>query len=662
MTLGPLSLLLFMLLYWPTMAKGAGTLAPAGGYPPIHIQEHHVDVVINNGFAVTEVTQTFINPYDVTLEATYAFPAPRDATLADVEIITGETILRGEVVAKEKARSVYQQETAAGNDAGLAETDEDRQFRFHVYPIHAGNRVVVRFSYYQPLRIDSGVGRYVYPLEEGKTEVAAESFWRRNSEVQGKFSVEVNLHSSYPLADVRAPGLESAAQIECVDSDRWRLSYATTTTQLDRDFVLYYRLQDNLPGRVELLTYKQAPQSSGTFMLVVTPGMDLKPLEGGADYLFVLDVSGSMESKLQTLANGVAMALGELRPQDRYRIITFSDRSADLTNGWRNASPESVERTLKSLSSLRSGGGTNLEAGIRKALRGIDERRVTSMVLVTDGVANLGNVSPGYFHKLLSQYDLRLFGFLMGNNANFPLMEILCDATGGYFSQVSNQDDIIGQILMAKGKVTHQAIQDVEVSLASSEVTVEGLAGDSIGKIFLGQQLVLFGQFQGSGNAILELRMRVSGEDRDIKVPLHFPSEDLQDPELERLWALQAIQDVRFASEMGFISEQEARNRVRDLGIQYQIVTDETSMVVLADEGHLRHGIERRNAQRMSVERQAQSARLAQAPRDPTQASGGALGSRSTGDRVLGGGSLDKFIALIALGLLLGISRLANRD
>src|SRR5690606_24290873 len=157
-------------------------------------------------------------------------------------------------------------------------------------------------------------------------------------------------------------------------------------------------------------------------------------------------------------------------------------------------------------------------------------------------------------------------------------------------------------------------------------------------------------------------RMRVSGEDRDIKVPLHFPSEDLQNPELERLWALQAIQDVRFASEMGFISEQEARNRVRDLGIQYQIVTDETSMVVLADEGHLRHGIERRNAQRMSVERQAQSARLAQAPRDPTQASGGALGSRSTGDRVLGGGSLDKFIALIALGLLLGISRLANRD
>ncbi len=61
---------------------------------------------------------------------------------------------------------------------------------------------------------------------------------------------------------------------------------------LNRDFVFYYRLQDDLPGRVELVAYRADETKPGTFMLVVTPGLDLQPLNRGADYTFVLDVSG----------------------------------------------------------------------------------------------------------------------------------------------------------------------------------------------------------------------------------------------------------------------------------------------------------------------------------------------------------------------------------
>jgi len=46
-------------------------------------------------------------------------------------------------------------------------------------------------------------------------------------------------------------------------------------------------------------------------MMVVTPGIHLKPITHGADYVYVLDTSGSMSSKLHTLVDGVSRVIGK---------------------------------------------------------------------------------------------------------------------------------------------------------------------------------------------------------------------------------------------------------------------------------------------------------------------------------------------------------------
>src|SRR5690349_11851595 len=53
----------------------AGTLTPKGSSDqPIQIRDHHLEVTLNNGFARSEVTQTFYNPNERDLEAIYSFP------------------------------------------------------------------------------------------------------------------------------------------------------------------------------------------------------------------------------------------------------------------------------------------------------------------------------------------------------------------------------------------------------------------------------------------------------------------------------------------------------------------------------------------------------------------------------------------------------------
>lgn len=642
------ALLTLVCLVAPGAARAAGTLTPLGSPDqPIAIRSHHVNVVVNNGFARTEVTQTFYNPNPVDLEGVYAFPVPLSASLSEVAILTGEREIHGEVVAAEEARRLYGEEKSRGNDAGLATRNGYQTFEFRVFPIRSRDETRLRFVYYQPLEIDTGIARYLYPLEEGGTDELARQFWTSNESVEGLFSAELEVKSAWAVTDLRVPGFENEAVLDELAEGHYRVRIEKQGAALNRDLVLYYRLADGLPGRVEMVPYRADPKGPGTFMLVLTPGLDLAEITGGADYVFVLDVSGSMSGKIHTLADGVARALGELDARDRFRVVTFSSQADEITRGWIGATPGNVTHWANEVKKLGTRGGTNLYAGLELGLRDLDEDRATSVVLVTDAVTNTGVVDPRRFHELVKKVDVRMFGFLMGNSANWPLMRLICEASGGFYAQISNADDVLGQLLLAKSKLTHEALHDAEVEIEG--VHTRETTGAVIGKVYRGQQLVLFGRYDEPGAATLRLRARLTGQDRTYETRFVFPELDADNPEIERLWAMSRIEEIETLADVGLFDREEAKRAIRELGIDQQLVTDETSMLVLSDEAFARHGIERRNQARVATEREAQARRAGQ----PVQ------GYRVDRDRPmfdwpapsLGGGALDPIGGALALGL-----------
>ena len=74
-----------------------------------------------------------------------------------------------------------------------------------------------------------------------------------------------------------------------------------------------------------------------------------------------------------------------------------------------------------------------------------------------------GVVNPEEFYKLLQQVDVRIFGFLLGNSSNWPLMQTITRATGGFYDTISNTDDIMGKLLLAGSKINYEALLDAEV-------------------------------------------------------------------------------------------------------------------------------------------------------------------------------------------------------
>lgn len=589
-------------------ANAAGILTPTGSADqPVEILDHHVDVRITDGFARTVIQQTFSNPNPHEVEAIYAFPVPESSSLSEITIHSGETVLEGEVVPRADAERIYEEEKSKGNDVGMGSKESYQRYEFRVFPVRPGVETRIEVVYYQPLKIDLGVGRYVYPIEEGGTDEAAKSFWTRTEKVKRSFSAEVTVRSGYPLDEVRIKGFPGAAVQEDAHTYCW--TFDAPEGVLNQDLVVYYRLAQNLPGRVDMLSYKPSVADPGYFMMTLTPGVDLEPLRAGADYLFILDLSGSMSGKLSTLIAGLEKTLGQLRPEDRVNIVTFSDKARRLTRDWQALDPGNVQRLTQQVSQLTAGGSTNLYDGLRLGLTQLDADRATNVVLITDAVTNTGTLDPAMFHQLMKQHDVRLFGFLMGNSANWPLMRAICDASDGFYSAVSNADDVVGKILMAKEKITYEALLDVDVEI--SGVRVNELTEDFSGKVFRGQQLTIFGRYQKGGEAQLTMDARKTSGEQRYATTLDFPDQATDYPELERLWAMSQIEQVELLQSIGKLQGEEAKDSIRDLGVNYQLVTDETSMIVMAAEGFQRHGIERKNQQRIAAEHAAQAQRQA---------------------------------------------------
>src|SRR5687768_6720956 len=103
-------------------ASAAGLLIADGGFGgQLEIEEHGVEVTVENGIAVTEVTQVFRNLENRQVEALYTFPVPRGASVSNFSMWIGGKEMVGEVVEKKRARQIYDSYKARRIDPGLLE-------------------------------------------------------------------------------------------------------------------------------------------------------------------------------------------------------------------------------------------------------------------------------------------------------------------------------------------------------------------------------------------------------------------------------------------------------------------------------------------------------------------------------------------------------------
>ena len=580
-------------------ASAAGLLIAEGGFGgQLEIEEHAVEVTVENGIAVTEVTQVFRNLENRQVEALYTFPVPRGASVSNFSMWIGGKEMVGEVVEKKRARQIYDSYKARRIDPGLLEQADFRSFEMRIFPIGPRAEQKVQVTYYQELDHDDDWVTYVYPLATSTRQEAA-------SRTRGKFALSARLRSSVPIAKVESPSHGDDFAVAMRNENFAEASLETSGGDLSRDVVLAYRLSKPVTG-ADIVTSQPAGED-GYFCLVLTAGDELAARDKGMDFVFVLDVSGSMarEGKLDLSRGSVDAFIRELEPEDRLELITFNITPSTLFSELVPPTTENISQAAGLLASQRARGGTSLAPAIRTAFKYASAGRPLNVVVLSDGLTE-GQDLADLTGLMASRPDgARVFAIGIGNDVNRKNLEDAAARAGGLAAFVSRGDDMARQAKAFRRKLIRAALENVTVE-------IEGVKTSEIEparpvNLFHGVPARVYGRYDGGGAAKVRMRGGSLEAPFEKTFEVEFPRSASSRPEIERMWAWRRVDRLQKADAgPGEIEE------IVELGERFSIVTEHTSFLVLENDGeYKRWSIERRNLDRTSRDREARRERIA---------------------------------------------------
>ena len=586
-----------------SMVHGAGLLVADGGFGgTLEIRDHEVEVVINSGIAVTTVTQVFHNTESRQLEALYTFPVPKGASISNFSMwIEGKEMV-GEVLEKERARQIYDSYKNRGEDPGLLEQVDYKRFEMRVFPIAANADQKVQIVYYQELDFDYNWATYLYPLETvTDTELAANTAER--------FAFSIRAESSIPVSSVECPSHGDAVAFSRHDAHHFAASLETRNGNLDGDLVIAYKLERPQTG-LDLVTSRRGNED-GYFQLTLTAGEVLNETSHGMDYVFITDISGSMNEagKMRTAKHTVGAFVTSLNERDRLEVIAFNIEPKMLFDTLQPTSDDTRTAALQFLDEQKPRGSTLLDPAIRMAYRYREPERQLNVVVISDGMTKTRERRDLLQTIARRPDNTRVFCVGVGNEVNRPLLEQLAMDTGGLAAFVSNRDDFNRQARGFRRALTRPAAANVKIDFA--DIAVYDVVPQQLPDLYYGSPIRVYGRYRNSGRVNVKVSADVEGHTVIADAPFEFPAVDNDNPELERMWAWHKVDMLLKQADRNGTRAQIIPEIVR-LGEGYGIATEYTSFLVLEnDQEYRRWKIARHNVLRLKRERAAEKRVLA---------------------------------------------------
>src|SRR4051812_22847550 len=188
----------------------------------------------------------------------------------------------------------------------------------------------------------------------------------------------------------------------------------------------------------------------------------------------VLDRSGSMEgAKIERARQAAAMAIDKLGDDDVFSLVTYDNETDLLIPPERIGGNVHREEMKAQIHRIQPGGSTALHAGVvlgaRQVRQRFDKERVNRVILLSDGLANVGPSSTSDLARLgreLRSEGIAVSTIGLGDDYNEDLMTALAEASNANYYYVKDAEklpSIFAQELgMARSLIARNVIIRIE--------------------------------------------------------------------------------------------------------------------------------------------------------------------------------------------------------
>jgi Ca-activated chloride channel family protein len=323
----------------------------------------------------------------------------------------------------------------------------------------------------------------------------------------------------------------------------------------------------------------------------------------------VLDRSGSMTGAKIEKARQAAMGLvDQLAPGDLFSLIAYSDFAEVLVPAQELEDKEAVKSRI---SRIRPGGSTALYAGVElgatQIQRHLSSRKINRVILLSDGLANVGPSSTQELRQLghaLCERGISVSTIGVGDDYNEDLMAGLAEASDANYYYVKDTERLPGIFAKELGELVTVAAREVRIEIICPKgVRPIGLIGRP--EVFSGQKAsVQLSQLALEQNRYLFLRCLVNEPQPEIAAVTVRYTDELNGGTEQ---SLSERARVRFTEDESVAAKSERAEIVAQKELLLTAVAKDAALAD-ADAGRYKQAALTLNRQAIALDRQYQNA------------------------------------------------------
>jgi len=570
------------------------------------LRHTHVKAALSGDVARVEIEQTYENPFAEPIETVYVFPLPENSAVDGMRMGIGERVVEAEIKKRQDARQIYDDAKQQGRTAALLEQERPNIFTQSVANIAPHSEIKFVIRYVQDLTYDAGAYEFVFPMVVGPrfippgqdTGQSSGDGWAKDTAEVGDasritppivgagvrtghdISLELTADAGVPIHAVSVPTHNVA--LEEKPDGTIALMLAEERSIPNRDFVLRYKVAGERPT-ASVLTYREGDVGYVTLTLQ-PPQLDIDALVGQREFIFVVDVSGSMSGMPLNLSkDAMTQALRKLRPIDTFNIIRFESSNARLFDAPRPASMTNIREGMEFVTDMHAGGGTLLGNAVQEALTpGRETDRHRYVVFMTD--AQIGNDAEilSLTERLLKAYDqrdqkARVFAFGMGASPNRHLIENIARIGKGAAVYTQTREDPTRALNRLFALVDSPIIEDITIDWG--DLAINDVYPQQLPDFFAARPLTPHARYTEAGRGKIKIHGHVDGQRIVVPVEVSLPTHAPAHAALATLWARAKINTLE--QDLWSGHNQRSVDGITQLGLKHGIVTAYTSFVAV---------------------------------------------------------------------------------
>lgn len=529
-------LLLFAITGWaqqlsPTIQ--VSDLKTENGEKPVRISNVKIDVKVVGSLAVTTVDMTFHNPNRRILEGELQFPLADGQSISRFALDINGKMREGVVVEKAKGQKTFESIVRRGVDPGLLEKTEGNNFRTRVYPLFANGTRRVIIAYEQELVPADGEYRFHLPVEY--------------QNVLDKFDVNLTVYAN--------------EQQPKIDNTPWggftfnKSGKAYVATYSAENYPAKGQVVFSVPVKDETKLYVEKGKISNQTVFYVQLFPEVKQTEKQLPDEIALfwDASSSMYQRNTELEFELLDKYFSKAQNQTVKLYTFNcNGSKEQTFSVRNGRWNDLRKVLEN---------TTYDGATQLGILDFSKVKAKEILLFSDGLSNFGKSLPTTGTTPITAVSSTM-------KADYSMLRYLSSTTGGTFINLMQQttDEGIKQM-------TNESLRLIAIDYNKNEIEELTTSGNAINPQ---QGLSVAGRLTGN-RASLVLKFG-TGSQTIYTERLTINANDAIDygNMVERLWAAKRIAQLDQLYDHN-------KEKIEELGRTYNIVTRNTSLIVLEE-------------------------------------------------------------------------------